>query len=268
MKRMQFEKLMIEKILSNQNKKDEPIGTRIKMNNNIIEEFAVDDKFILLHTVRVKQKSKRPINILIDGGSTHTIINARVENELGAKIISKEKIVIETQNGEKVLTSHKVNINLSGIPLIAYSIKADLVSLDPDIKSIENWPDLDDTMRNEVLQNLYIGSTDIVIGQDNFWNFEPSGFKQSRNKKYGFIKTKFGWSLCGDISKKYSGWPQNSREDHVVRMKCNNQKVSELKLKESLQNLFNRDEEIKTENDLTYEEEYAIQLFKRTIKRA
>ena len=145
---MQFEKLMIKKILSNQNQKDKPIGTRIKMNNTIIEEFAVDDKFILLHTVRVKQKNERPSNVLIDGDSTHTIIKARVENELGAKIISKEKIVIETQNGEKVLTSHKVNINLSGIPLIAYSIKADLVSLDPDIKSIENWPDLDDTMRS------------------------------------------------------------------------------------------------------------------------
>ena len=103
---MQFEKLIIEKILSNQNKKDEPIGTRIKMNNNIIEEFAVDDKFILLHTVRVKNKNRRPINILIDGGSTHTIINARVESELETKIISKEKIVIEAQNGEKVLTSH------------------------------------------------------------------------------------------------------------------------------------------------------------------
>ena len=61
MKRMQFEKLMIEKILSNQNQKDEPIGTRIKMNNNITEEYAVDDKFILLHTVRVKQKNKGPL---------------------------------------------------------------------------------------------------------------------------------------------------------------------------------------------------------------
>ena len=60
-------------------------------------------------------------------------------------------------------------------------------------------------LRNEVLQNQYIGSTDIVIGQDNFWNFEPSGVKQRQNKKYGFIKTKFGWSLCGYISKKYSG---------------------------------------------------------------
>ena len=150
-KKKQIKNLMIEKILSNQKSKDEPIGTRIKMNNNIIEEFAVDDKFILLHTVRVKQKSKRPINVLIDGGSTHTIINARVEDELGAKIISKEKIVIETQNGEKVLTSHKVNVNLYVILLIAYSIKADLVSLDPDIKSIENWPDIDDKMRNEVL---------------------------------------------------------------------------------------------------------------------
>lgn len=170
---------MIEEILSNQNSKDEPTGIRIKMNHNIIREPATEDKYILLHTVRIKRGNKPSINVLIDGGSTHTIINARVEKQLEARIISKMKIVIDTQNGEKVLTSHKVNINLSGISLIAYSIKADLASLDPDIESIENWPDLDDTMRNEVLQNLYNGSTDIVIGQDNFWSFEPTGFIQS-----------------------------------------------------------------------------------------
>ena len=33
---MQFERLMTEKILSNQNTKDEPTGIRIKINNNII----------------------------------------------------------------------------------------------------------------------------------------------------------------------------------------------------------------------------------------
>ena len=54
-KKKQIKNQMIEKILSNQKSKDEPIGTRIKMNNNIIKEFAVDDKLILLHTVRVKQ---------------------------------------------------------------------------------------------------------------------------------------------------------------------------------------------------------------------
>ena len=56
----------------------------------------------------------------------HTISNARAVEKLRAKIISKKKIVIETQNGGKVLTSNKVNINLSSIPLIAYSIKAEL----------------------------------------------------------------------------------------------------------------------------------------------
>ena len=257
---MQFERLMTEKILSNQKGKDEHIGIRIKMNNNIIEEHAIEDKFVLLHTIQVKQKNK-PINILIDCGSTHTIINSKLTKQLGAKIISKTEIIIETQNGEEVWDSYKVNVNLPGLskPIIAYSIKADLVSLEPDIKTVENWPTLDETMRNEVLQNLYVGSTDIVIGQDNFWNFEPSGFKQSYDKKYGFIKTRFGWSLCGDIStiafagfhKKDSGWPQNFNKNHVVRMKNNNQKVSEITLQETLQNLFNRDEEIKTETDLT-----------------
>ena len=51
-------------------------------------------------------------------------------------------------------------------------------------------------------------------------------------------------------------------------MKCNNQKVSEINLKESLKYSFNRDEEIKTENDLTYEAEYAIQLLKKQQKGA
>ena len=153
-KKKQIKNQMIEKILSNQKSKDEPTGIRVKMNNNIIGEPATEDKYILLHTVRIKQGNKPPINVLIDGGSTHTIINSRVEKQLEARILSKTKIVIETQNGEKVLTSHKVNINLSGIPLIAYSIKDDLASLDPYIKSIEHWPDLDDTMRNEVLQNV------------------------------------------------------------------------------------------------------------------
>ena len=48
MKRMQFEKLMIEKILSNQNQKDKPIGIRIKMNNNMIGESAIEDKIAVL----------------------------------------------------------------------------------------------------------------------------------------------------------------------------------------------------------------------------
>ena len=123
---MQFEKLVTEEILSNQKLKDESTGIRIKMNNNIIGEPTTEDKYILLHTVRIKQGNKPSINVLIDGGSTHTIINARVEKQLEERILSKTKIVIETQNWEKFLTSHKVNINLSGIPLITYSIKANL----------------------------------------------------------------------------------------------------------------------------------------------
>ena len=99
---MQFEKLVTEKILSNQKSKDEPTGIRVKMNNNIIGEPATEDKYILLHTVRIRQGNKPPINVLIDGGSTHTIINARVEKQLEAKMLSKTKIVIQTQSGEKV----------------------------------------------------------------------------------------------------------------------------------------------------------------------
>ena len=55
---MQFEKLITEKILSNQKSKDEPTSIRIKMNNSIIGESTIEDKYILLHTVRIKQGNK------------------------------------------------------------------------------------------------------------------------------------------------------------------------------------------------------------------
>ena len=47
---MQFEKLVTEEILSNQKSKDEPTDVRVKMNNNIIGEPAIEDKYILLHS--------------------------------------------------------------------------------------------------------------------------------------------------------------------------------------------------------------------------
>ena len=61
-----------------------PENPRGLLEPDLPREFAVDDKFILLHTVRVKQKNRSPINVLIDDGSTHTIIHSRIEDELGS----------------------------------------------------------------------------------------------------------------------------------------------------------------------------------------
>ena len=50
---------------------------REEMSENIVQRSALEDKFILLHTSITKQNNKRPINILIDGFSAHTIINSK-----------------------------------------------------------------------------------------------------------------------------------------------------------------------------------------------
>ena len=33
----------------------------------------------------------------------------------------------------------------------------------------KEWPNLNDTIRNEVKQNRFLGKVDIMICQDNFW---------------------------------------------------------------------------------------------------
>ena len=48
-----------------------------------------------------------------------------------------------------------LHIKESGLNIIAYLINEDLVSLKNDIKSKQNWTEVDKTMRNELLQSLY-----------------------------------------------------------------------------------------------------------------
>ena len=105
----------------------------------------------------------------------------------------------------------------------------------------------------------------MIVGQDNYWRFELMNMITHKDKRAGLIQTKFGWSMSGDVSNSISGWPLNSNQKDPIKIV--NQTIKLKEIEDSLYKLFNIDEEVVSENNYSYEEEYAVNLFKRTIKR-
>ena len=82
-------------------------------------------------------------------------------------------------------------------------------NIETSLNGIENddideiWPNLDRKIRKEVLQNLVSDKTDIdiIIGQDNMWKIVTGIMIIHPSQNLGILKTKFGWSLAGNLSK-------------------------------------------------------------------
>ena len=64
----------------------------------------------------------------------------------------------------------------------------------------ETWPNLNDTIRQEAIANRFLGPVDLLIGQDNYWTLVLEGIIKHPSEKFGFIKTKLGWTVGGRIS--------------------------------------------------------------------
>ena len=180
--------------------------------------------------------------------------------------MNKTTIIIENSHGETEYEADMVEINLNELVMKAYSIDTDLITLDVDESLIiKMWPNLDSHILKEVLQNTYNGPTHIIVGQDNYWRFELMNMITHKDKRAGLIQTKFGWSMSGDVSSSISGWPQNFITKDPIKIINQTTKLKEIE--DSLYKLFNKDEETVSENNYSYEEEYAVNLFKRTVRR-
>ena len=76
------------------------------------------------------------------------------------------------------------------------------------------------------------------------------------------MKTKYGWTLAGKLSEDDNFMGQKMG---YYRISVNLSKISVLETK--LKKLFNRDEEVENESRYSYEEEYAVNLFRKTVKQ-
>ena len=64
-----------------------------------ISQKEVDNN-IVLHTIKIQIKQFY-VNIMLDSGSTHTVVNKKIADKLGARKLNKTKMRIENGHREE-----------------------------------------------------------------------------------------------------------------------------------------------------------------------
>ena len=97
-------------------------------------------------------------------------------------------LTIPTNEGDISITGYNINETTSKV----------------DENNIENlaneWPNLNDTIRKEIIENRFLGPADLLIGQDNYWTLVLEGVIKHPSERFGIINTKLGWTMGGRIS--------------------------------------------------------------------
>ena len=214
---------------------------------------------------------------MLDGCSTHTIIQEKILPWLKTKFVSSSALIVENLHGEEEYPVSLVEVELpqvggNTVIIKAYAVNQKFPVMVPNKNLIQElWPNLDPTMKDEILQNAYEGETHIIIGQDNYWAVMDNGsglenLISHKSNKSGLLRTKFGWSVSGNLNND-PGWPQTLSIYPIKTISCM-QKIEDIE--KSLTELFNRDEDLTNESgipSLSCEEQYAVDKFKETIIR-
>ena len=124
-------------------------------------------------------------------------------------MLSKENICIENMHGEEHYDAHKCEFKLpKNTKMVAYSVNTDLCPIEMDQNLVnKSWPNLEETIMHDVMKNTFNGPADILIGVDNYWKLELTNILPHDSHRFGAMKTKYGWTLAGNLSDddKYMG---------------------------------------------------------------
>ena len=129
---------------------------------------------------------------MLDGCSTHTIIQEKILPWLKTKFIASSALIVENLHGEEEYPISLMEVELPQNGSNTVIIKAYAIN--------KKFP----VMKDEILQNSYEGETHIIIGQDNCWTVidNSSGlenFISHKTNKSGILRTKFCWSASGNL---------------------------------------------------------------------
>ena len=166
-------------------------------------------------------------------------------------------LIIPTNEGDISITGYNINETTSNV----------------DENNIENlaneWPNLNDTIRKEVIKNRFLGQADLLIGQDNYWTLVLEGVIKHPSERFGIINTKLGWTMGGRISNTSPITWQQEGSMKVDIYNCNIkqlQEPTEEDIRNSLVKLFEKEAET-TDNKYTVDEEYAMETFLKNVKQ-
>ena len=216
------------------------------------------------------------INLLLDPGSTHTIMTSNLQEKLKLKNKGSTYLRLEAVAGCSAdCPSEKFTLGVPTregvVEITGYKINKPLTEVEgkETIDLNKMWPSLDKKIKEETSNNRFEGQVDIIIGQDNFWSLVSDEIVKHPSEKFGFIKTKLGWTMSGSIcTVSPMKWQRKLAEK--INICYNNinvlQNSSNKEIEETLVRLFEKEEEIENEN-YTVEEQYAVDSFLKNVKR-
>ena len=185
------------------NKKADIHTQTVKLNKINIEEY------LLLHTLKAKINGK-DVHILIDNGSTYTVIPRKLAKELQLPCESKAILDITTFNGESKnnksdVVKMKIKNHSGEVEIKGYTVEKNLNDIDDPKLSKHDfnqiWPNLSKEIQKDIYTNQVTGPTHIVIGLDNLWKIlvSPGDPIIHPSEELGIIKTKMGWTMSGIV---------------------------------------------------------------------
>ena len=251
-----------------------PIEEAYVNHNDIIEEGS-EINFLLLHMLTAKI-NEQDVHILIDSGSTHSIITCEAKEKLNLKSVSTTQLSLVTINGSTNCTSEIISVPLcteGGIEILAYTLDKTLttnVNINEENLNVL-WPALEESIKTEVLKNQFKERTDIIIGQDNIWRILLKNIVIHPSKEFGVINTFLGWTIGGYIETGSINISRQSPREikasnfNIILEEEEEEKIHNIEKK--LQTFYNIDAE--EENDTTnytYEEVYAVESFLKNIE--
>ena len=146
------------------------------------------------------------VKILVDPGADRTVISASLLKKIESKHHGSTPLKIKTIIGKQAIQGNLYSVVIpskeGSMKIHGYRINKPPAevneNLGSDLKT--DWPNLNDTIRNEVKQNRFLGKVDIMICQDNFWTLVLEGVIKHPSEKFGLLNTKLGWSVGGRVS--------------------------------------------------------------------
>ena len=136
------------------------------------------------------------VRILVDPGGDRTIFSPSLFKKVETKHHGSTPLNINTITGKR--KSIQANIYSIVIPskegdmkIFGYRINQTPAEVTENLGDDldKEWPNLNDTFRNEVKQNRFLGKVDIMICQDNFWTLVLEGVIKHPSEKFGLINT-------------------------------------------------------------------------------
>ena len=231
-----------------------------------------------LHTLKTRINNKY-INILVDPGSSHTIVNKNSQKKMNGSLkqIGKTILDLETAIGASTCSSNTVTVNIplnenddGYINIIGYTsdIESSLNGNEHDDNN-EIWPNLDQNIKEEVLHNLVSDKTDIdiIIGQDNLWRIVTGKMIVHPFQNLGILKSKLGQSLAGNLSKEHNAsWRLIDENKKEVETFTTNAAANQ-KIENELTKLSEKEAQNENEADMTLDELYATNTFINGIRK-